>query len=216
VPGKERHKKKRLLAEDAVTGLEIVILLAIILIIVIHVTFNVFSAPIPPPIHVGLLPAALQQESTQLNVYGSITGYSAVNGPVGTTTVWRPNASPERLGGVGMTLSIFTGGTGGIDLSRTAVLWIDPAGTETIPMTRQQPVTCPNWTILSRYNRDPGTTADDDDILEPGELFAVFACPSKTYAPYESFTVAFDPPGSGPLFPVICTVPFPIKPAMGL
>jgi len=216
VPGKECREKKRLLTEDAVSGLEIVILFTIIVIIVIHITFNVLGTPSPPPRYIGLLPTALQQADTQLNVYGSIAGFSAVNGLVGTTTVWRPNTSPNRLGGVGMTLSIFTGGDGGIDMSRTAVIWTDRTGTETIPLTRQATVICPNWTIVYRHNIDPAKSADDDDILEPGELFDIFACPSKTYAPYESFTVEFEPPGSGPHFLVICTVPFPIKTAMEL
>jgi hypothetical protein len=215
VPGRKCRKKKGIVTEDAVTGLEIVILLAVMLIIGIHVTFNVLSTPPPPPRHIGLLPATLRQDATQLNVYGSVAGFSAVNGPVGTTMVWRSSASPDRLGGVGMTLSIFTGSSGGVDMAGTAVLWTDSTGTETISLTREQTVICPNWTIY-RHNIDPAKPADDDDILEPGELFDVFACPSKTYAPYESFTVAFEPPGGGPHFPVICTVPFPIKPAMEL
>ncbi len=216
VPFREKLTVLPAINEDAITGLGIIVLLTIIFVIGIHITFNVLDCPVPPPRHVGLLPAAMQGTADQLNVYGSIAGFSAINGPVGSVNVWWNNASADRLGGAGLTLSIFTGGEGGIDMAKTAVLWTDRTGTETIPPTRQATVICPNWTIVYRHAIDPAKPANDDDILEPGELFDIFACPVKTYAPYEEFTIEFDPPGSGPHFPVECSVPSPVSRTMEL
>jgi hypothetical protein len=115
-----------------------------------------------------------------------------------------------------MTLSVFIGDSGGVDMAKTEVLWIDHTGTETISLTRQQPITCPGWAIMARHNQDTSKPADDDDILEPGELFDIFICPTKTYAPYEEFTVVYDPPGAGPRFPVECSVPSPVTRIMVL
>lgn len=101
-------------------------------------------------------------------------------------------------------------------MERTGVQWTDSVGTETISMVSTPQVICPNWTILRKLNMNPFKTADEDTILEPGESFDVFVCPTRPLAPYDTFTVIFKPPGAGLQFPVRRTVPAPIIPVMQL
>lgn len=202
--------------EEAFTGLDIVsggAVLIIALALIIHVALGI-AAPRNP--QGGIIPRAIQQTGDQLNVFGSIAGFPAASGPLSGIYIRRTNPDCGRLGGVGMTLSLFIGSTGGIDLARTTVLWADSSRKAAVPFTKEKTVLCPNWTIVNKYNINPFGTADGDDILEPGEQFDIFICPAGTYAPYEEFTIEYEPPGSGPHFPVKCTVPFPIKQTMEL
>jgi len=82
-----------------------------------------------------------------------------------------------------MTVILFIGSNGGVDMERTGVQWTDSVGTETISMVSTPQVICPNWTILRKLNMNPFKTADEDTILEPGESFDVFVCPTRPLAP---------------------------------
>lgn len=201
---------------DAYTGVDLVTWGAVVVLVSALIATLVPGMMPSPERQQGVVPGAIRQTGTQLNVFGSIAGFSAVSGQTGGVAVWRENPDPDRLGGVGMTLSLFIGSTGGIDMVRTVVLWSDGFSGSEVPFTKMRPVICPNWTVVNKLNVNPFKTADEDDILEPGEQFDVFVCPLKTYAPYDEFTVEFDPPGPGPHFPVKCTVPFPIKRTMEL
>lgn len=203
-------------ASDAYTGLELIIFSAILILCAAVVITVATGSFLSTDQEQGIIPDAAHQESDQLNVFGSIHGFPATTGSTGGTPVIRNNPDPHRLGAIGMTLSIFLGGTTGVDLARTNVTWTDSRGTEVLALTNGTPVVCPNWTIIKKYNVNPFRTADEDLILEPGEQFDVFLCPSDTLPPYEEFTVVYDPPGPGPRFPVKCSVPFPIIQTMVL
>jgi len=201
---------------DAVTGLELILFSAVLILcaaLVIHIATGSF---LPFELERGIVPGASEQGSDQLNVFGSIHGFPATTGSTGGGAVIRSNPDPQRLGAIGMTLSIFLGGTAGVDLARTDVSWTDASGTEVLALTTATPVVCPNWTVISKYHVNPFKSADEDLVLEPGEQFDLFICPSGTLPPYEEFTVVFDPPGPGPRFPVKCSVPFPITRTMVL
>lgn len=202
--------------EDGYTGLDLVSWGAIAFItcaLLVHLLAGAHGAANPQG---GIIPRAIQQSGDQLNVFGSITGFPADPGLTGGIPVRWPDPNPGRLGGVGMSLSLFIGSTGGIDMAHTTVLWTDASGTQQVPLSKDRPLLCPNWTIVQKLNVIPLKSADDDDILEPGEKFDVIICSFRTYAPYEEFTIEYEPPGSGPHFPVKCTVPFPITRTMEL
>lgn len=202
--------------DDAYTGIDLLLFLAILVLcaaLVVHIATGSFLSP---ALERGIVPGAAGQESDQLNVFGSIHGFPATTGSTGGIAVIRNNPDPHRLGAIGMTLSLFLGGTAGVDLRQTTVTWTDASGTDVLALTNGTPVVCPNWTVVNKYNVNPFRTADADLILEPGEQFDVFLCPSGTLPPYAEFMVVFDPAGPGPRFPVKCTVPFPITQTMVL
>lgn len=214
--GRENRLTSPWRRENACTGLDIIVAGAILLILVAvpaYLLLQVLAAPEQPR---GIVPGAVTETENQLNVFGSIDGFPASTGSSGGVPVLRSNPDPRRLGAVRMTISLFLGNTGGVDMAQTNVTWTDSAGTEILSLTKRVPVVCPNWTIAKKYNVNPFKTADKDDVLEPGEQFDVFICPSDTLPPYEEFMVMFDPPGSGPRFPVKCTVPFMITTTMVL
>jgi hypothetical protein len=206
------------MTDDALTGLDIITVAAVVLIIagfaVSHFTFGIGSFSRTGP--QGLIPLALKQSGDQLNVLGPVTGFPAVSWSSGGITVIREDQDPGRLGAVAMTLSLFIGSTGGIDMERTGVFWTGRSGTETIRMTTGTRVVCPNWTVVNKLNINPFRSADEDNILEPGETFDVFVCPSRAPAPSDPFTVVFQPPGTAIRFPVSRTVPPVITTTMQL
>ncbi len=202
--------------ENAYSGLDLVsggAILVIACVLLVHLVIGGLVSQDQPQ---GIVSQVIRETGDQLNIFGSIAGFPAISGQLGGLFVQRANPDQNRLGGVGMTLSLFISSTGGIDMTQTTVLWIDRSSTKAIPFTKGRPVICPNWTIVNKININPFKTADDNDILEPGEQFDIFICPAGTYAPYDEFIIEYEPPGSGPHFPVKCTVPFPITRTMGL
>jgi len=126
----------------------------------------------------------------------------------------RPNR--DRVGGVNMFVSSFTGDTDGIDMDRVTVLWMTNGTVSIIPQSRGPFLICPNCTITGKYNLLPGNEADADNILDPHEQFDLFICPEEGAAPYQQFTVAITPPGAALPLPVHITAPGSIQPIMVL
>lgn len=203
--------------DQAYTGLDLVVWGAVALVVIVLLAYLVpgaLGAAANPG--GGIIPGAIRQTGEQINVVGSIMGFPAVlSSPEGIPVRW-PVTNPGRLGGVGMTVSLFIGSTGGIDMACTTVFWTDASKTQALRISDGRPLLCPNWTIAAKRNRIPLRSADEDDILEPGEQFDLIVCTGTTYAPYDTFTIAVDPAGPGPVYPVKCTVPFPITRTMEL
>ena len=211
-----RDPEKRSCDTAGYTGLELVTFFTILLLtgaLIVHLAAGNFSTRDHDQ---GIIPEAVGMDADELNVFGSITGFSATNREFEGISVVRPSPDSRALGAVEMTLSLFLGSTGGIDMATTNVTWADLHGTRIIPFTKDRTVICPNWTVMHKYNVNPFKPADQDDILEPGEQFDILICPAETLPPYEEFTIIFDPAGSGPHFPVKCSVPFMISPTMVL
>lgn len=85
-----------------------------------------------------------------------------------------------------MTVSLFMGSTGAIDMDRVGVSWASYGSDEQIRQTTFRSLICPNWTITGKYNLLPGRSADSDNWLEPEEQFEILACPSTSMQPYGS------------------------------
>jgi hypothetical protein len=66
----------------------------------------------------------------------------------------RPNR--DRVGGVNMFVSSFTGDTDGIEMDRVTVLWMTNGTVSIIPQSHGPFLICPNWTITGKYNLLPG------------------------------------------------------------
>jgi hypothetical protein len=124
--------------------------------------------------------------------------------------------SPGELGVVQITISLFMGSTGAIDMDRMDVIWVSSGSSEPIRQTFAPSLVCPNWTIIRKYNILPGRTADSDNWLEPGEQFEILACSSIGVQPYRTFTLILHPDGSAMPLTVARKVPSVIHPVMNL
>ncbi|MBP2146362.1 hypothetical protein J2129_001816 [Methanofollis sp. W23] len=101
-------------------------------------------------------------------------------------------AGPGRMGAVSCSVRLFPGDMGGVDMGKAVVGF--ETKTEEWSLTKDAP-TPPAWTITTRVNV-PLFKVDDDDLLEPGEVFVLLATPGRTLGPGETFTLSVAPPGA--------------------
>jgi hypothetical protein len=205
--------------EDGLTGLELVILLAVFIsgtaVLLVYsggedITGWVRTFPR------GLVAESMYVSGDNLQPVGSVYGFPSVNRTSGTTPVVILHEDPGRLGVVRLVVSLFTGDTGAIDMDHIQVQWNREAEYENLSRTMSATLICPNWTISNKYNMLPGHTADSDDWLEPGEQFEITLCPQEGVLPYGTFTIIFSPDGVAIPLKVSRTVPFNIQPVMNL
>jgi hypothetical protein len=147
---------------------------------------------------------------------GSVFGFPAVSGVPVNADVWFAHPDRGKLGVVRMTISLFMGDTGAIDMDRVNVIWTVSGSHEQIGQTRPPSLLCPNWTISAKNNMLPGRSADSDNWLEPGEQFEILVCPSTGVQPYGKFTLTISPEGSAMPLTLTRTVPPGIRPVMNL
>lgn len=203
--------------DDALTGLEIVILLAVIAAGVVallllaggHDTAS-WSRTFPG----GLVAESMYMSGDNLQLRGEATGFAAVTPGSAPVPVLYQYPDAGRLGALGLTVSLFIGDTGAIDMDRLNVTLCTKDSCEPIQKNDRIPLVCPNWTITGKYNIMPGHTADTDNWLEPREQFALFVCPSTPLEPYQSFTVGLFPDGVAAPLRITRTVPPAVRPVM--
>ena len=213
------HNKSIQPDDDAFTGLELIVVITIL--IGAAVFLLVYMSDGKTPAGIRAFPEGAVAESAYISgdhiqPVGSVFGFPAVSGPLGKAEVRFRDPDPGTLGAVRMTISLFLGDTGAIDMDRLRVSWAGAGSVEEIGQTSSHPLICPNWTITGKYNMLPGRTADSDNWLEPGEQFEILACPSTGVQPYGTFTLRLRPDGSAIPLAVTRTVPPGISPVMNL
>jgi hypothetical protein len=164
----------------------------------------------------GLVAESMYISGDALRPVGSVYGFSAVSSGNAGLMVLYPRPNPGLLGSVQVTVALFMGDTGAIDMDRLAVAWSSGGPAEALQISSSVPLVCPNWTIVEKYHMLPGHTADADNLLEPGEQFLIQACPSQGIAPYLSFTLTLHPEGTAVPLPLTRMVPAQVQPVMDL
>lgn len=210
-------KNRQLRCDDALTGLEIVIIFLIIAVGVIALLLLAGGHDTPSWTRTfpgGLIAESMYISGDNLQLRGEVTGFAAVTPASAPVPVLYPYPDAGRLGALGLTVSLFIGDTGAIDMDRLNVTLCTKDSCEPIQKNDRIPLVCPNWTITGKYNIMPGHSADTDNWLEPREQFAVLICPAKPLAPYESFTVGMYPDGVAAPLRIPRTVPPGVRPVM--
>jgi hypothetical protein len=205
--------------EKAITGLEMVIILVIIIGMAILSLHFLQGGGVPEwgrTFPGGMVAESRYISGDSIQPVGKVYGFPSASGTAGGTAVVFSNPDPGSLGAVKVTLSLFIGDTGAIDMDRLTVIWNSGADAELLGQTISSPVICPNWTISGKYNMLPGRTADSDNLLEPGEQFEVLVCPSNGVLPYGTFTLNLIPDGTAVPLRLTRTVPAKIQPVMDL
>lgn len=211
------YDRSIILDEDAFTGLELVVVIAVLVGGAALMLVFMSGGQVPGWIRVfpgGVVAESVYLSGDHLQPVGSVFGFPAVSGMIGNTDVRFVHPDPGKLGAVRMTLSLFMGDTGAIDMDRVNVSWAVSGSYEQIGQTSPRSVICPNWTITGKYNMLPGRSADSDTWLEPGEQFEILACPSTGVQPYGIFTLTVHPDGNAMPLTITRTVPPNIHPVM--
>jgi hypothetical protein len=205
------------MGDDALTGLELVII-SILLLGAILSLILLADGGVPGP-GARVFPGGVVAESMYLSgdglqPVGTVTGFSAVSPSPARIPVMFRYSNPDRLGLVQLTVSLFIGDTGAIDMDHLNVTWVTRGTYEQIQKSSNTPLVCPNWTIAGKYHLLPGRTADSDDWLEPGEQFLLIICPTESLVPYQGFTLGIYPDGVAYPLRITRTVPPRIQQVM--
>ncbi len=203
------------------TGLEIVILLVVAVLILGYIGYGEITHRKTPPVGAqqtpkkGLIPHDVVATSDLLTDPGGITGYPAVDAPIGGIPVHFKTQNPAMLGAFELTIQPFMMTTGNIDMGDASVLWVSGTDRKKLSLVQTSLLICPNWTITNKANSVPLKGADQDLFLETDEQFTLLVCPAGQVAPYQQFTMTIAPE-NGQILPLTRTVPFVITPYANL
>jgi hypothetical protein len=192
-----------------------------VLVGVLLLSLVLYAFVIPPGYHVGQDTYTSYKILTdRLVLSGSPTGFADLK-----TVPDNNPKSPAPTGYTGMNavrLNIrlasvrlnWETGTGD-DLSQATVIITTPKGNETIPRQSASPFPRPGWIIVSKKGLLPGIHANNNDLLEPNEVFSIDVSPTENLPPGTPFTITIALPNVEPIV-VKRVVPSPIQPVMTL
>jgi hypothetical protein len=203
-------------ADDAYTGITIILLTFVILFSLVMYTLF-----IPTGFTSGTTARAGMTRITDMLVLnGDVTGYADLSETLGVVRVNNPAPSPHQLGAVRVPVKLasvrlnWEEGTGS-DLGSATVLFTGPAGTETLRGSSGPVLERSSWAIIQKGSILPGKTGNGNDLLEPNEVFVLFIYPHSPLPPKTPFTVEIRIPDQNPM-KVTRVVPDPVTPVMDL
>jgi hypothetical protein len=203
--------------ENALTGLEIVILLVVAVLIIGYLGYGEVSHGKTPPVGAqqkqkqGMITNTMVATSNLITDPGGLLGYPAVDGTINGVPVRFKTQNPAMVGAFVLTIQPFMMTTGYIDMGHASVLWVSGTDQEKLSLVQTPVLICPNWTITNKGNFVPNKGADQDLFLEDTEQFTLLVCPAGHAAPYQQFTLTIAPE-NGEILPLTRTVPFIITP----
>jgi hypothetical protein len=217
----DRRNRAFPIHENALTGLEIIILLGAVILILGYLGYGELSHGKTPPAGTGyqqkqgMIANSVAATSNLLSDPGGMEGYPAVDGTIQGIPVQFRTQNPQAIGAFSFTVQPFMMTTGSIDLGHATVLWVSGNDSEKLSLVQTPVLVCPNWTITQKANFIPLKGADQDIILEGSEQFTLLVCPAGHAVPYQQFTLTVAPE-NGEILPLTRTVPPGITPATNL
>ena len=151
---------------------------------------------------------------------GNIMGYADVPGQIDGVEVNPPSPDPDLLGPVTLPIQIqyfmtTTEAPPQINMNKAVVYVTTPSGTESLFKSNAVPLEKPAWTIAQQNSLTPFTAPNNNDILEPNEIFTILVYPGTAMPPGEPVSILMSIPGQWPLT-VNFTVPNPVQNEMVL
>jgi len=139
-----------------------------------------------------LIRGAISESGDSVRIYGTPIGYSSVSREIEGIYAIPPMENPNALGFLLVSVTPIVGDLS-IDTNRMKNT-LARAGNE-MPVSRSRDVALNpgNWTIVKKYNMIPMHSADEDDILEGGEIFDLLISLPESFTPYEKFIVVLSP-----------------------
>ena len=214
------HDKISRRDDNAVTGLEIVILLAIVILVIGYIGYADSSYG---KTHVqgvqkqrqGMIANSVVSASNLITDPGGMVGYPAVDGTIDGIPVMFKTQNPNALRVFEFSVQPFMMTTGSIDMGHASVLWNSGNDQEKLSLVQTPVLVCPNWTIVQKSNFIPTKGADQDLFLEGSEQFTLLVCPAGNAAPNQQFTLTIAPE-NGDILPLTRTVPPALTPVTNL
>ena len=205
------HKRPLPRNEPALTGLEIVILLVLLILAIGYIGYGELFPGTGTPKRQGMLQNEIVATSNLITNTGGTFGFPAVDGPIDGVPVRFKTQNPRALGAYEITIQPFMMTTGAIDMGHATIIWSSGNDQERLALVQTPVLVCPNWTITHKANFIPLKGADQDLLLENSEQFTLLICPSQTAAPYQKFGLTIVP-ANGEILPLAYLVPPKITP----
>ncbi|KAF1078573.1 hypothetical protein [Methanogenium sp. MK-MG] len=200
--------------EDAVTGADLVIGVIAVIGLLIMVHF-LLGSPLTTDHKRGIIPNAIEASADALITDGDVYGFADSGGPYEGVTVAEGPANPETMGAVSLSLRLIGGEMGGVNMETADIRISAKDHIEGLRYSGNMPLQRPNWTVASRSHVNAGEQADNDLIIEPGEIFTILVYPSKGLPPETVFSVQVQS-GKGEPYTITRKVPGAIKTVMNL
>lgn len=183
--------------ERAVTLLELIILVLVIIAAgyLIFVLSSGSHTAGSSGGHTGILTVIPDETGKNLHVVGSTTVFTATDNNPSNVQARYPVPDPGRMGSLEAGVSLFIGDSGSVDFDKINLVWLANGSIERIPRKDSRPLVCPGWTIAGKYNVLPLKSANDNDLLEPGEQFLIFICPTSPVPAYRQFALRVEDSG---------------------
>jgi hypothetical protein len=216
-----RLRERSLDNDNALTEIEIVILLVVAVMVIGYLGYGEISHGKTPPVGAqqkqkqGLIANDVVATTDLLTDPGGIFGYPAVDGTIAGVPVHFKTQNPALLGAFELTIQPFMMNSGAIDMGHASVLWVSGTDQEKLSLVQTPQLICPNWTITSKANSVPLKSANQDLFLETDEQFTLLVCPAGYAGPYQQFTMTIAPE-NGQILPLTRTVPDSITPVTNL
>jgi len=200
--------------EDAVTGADLVVGAIAVIGILILVHF-LLGSPLTVNHNRGIIPEAIEASADALITDGDVYGFADNGGPYEGVTVAEGPTSPATMGAVSLSLRLIEDETGGVNMETADVRISAKEHIEGLRYSGNMPLQRPNWTVASRSHVTAGEQADNDLIIEPGEIFTILLYLSEGLPPETVFSVQVQN-GNGEPYTITRKVPGAIKTVMDL
>lgn len=191
------------------------------LIIALSVILVFFWAPFVGLVFEGNLnldqPIRMSDNSVNIEY---VTGYAADSDKISDTEISNPTTDSQKMGAVSFTMSFnsyraLVTSDMSVDLDQTTLTFTSQYGSETLLQQSSRPMIIPGWTITKKTGILSFENNDQDNILEPYELFEILVLPSTPLPPKSRFLILIKLPNDNQIF-ISRVVPETITPVMSL
>lgn len=180
----------------ALTGLEILILAAIVAGVAASALFwETHHAGRAPQ---GIIPLSFEPAEKTLVVAGEVYGFWIQDGTAGGIPVAFPKDSLPGIDGISIPVQLLVG-SDPLDMGSVRVAIESTGAPVGLQRDDRRPIDRSSWTVAQKSGVLPLHHADEDDLLEPKEMFGILVVPPGPLGPGEHVAITLVPSGGIPL-----------------
>ncbi len=185
---------------DGLTGLEMIITIAIILFFM-YVAFSAIFGAVggADKKEGGIIAGSVGGESNIMVTGGTSNGVQDTGGAIMGISLTCEDPDPSVMGSCLIPVRLLTGSMGSVDMSTAKLTFEYGHDTETPAFTTGTSVGKPSWTIADRSHIIPVMQADEDIYLEPNEIFTLLIYPGNPVPAEKKFSITISPENAAPL-----------------
>lgn len=140
----------------------------------------------------GLIRGAISESGDSVRIYGTPIGYSSVSREIEGIHAISSMENPNALGFLLVSVTPIVGDLS-IDTNRMRITIVSAGNEIPVARNRNAILNPGNWTIVKKYNMIPMQSADEDDILEGGEIFDLLISLPEPFPPYKKLIIILSP-----------------------